>query len=376
MKNVAEQLSMQEGFRSFVDEHIVPNAAMIDKEQYIPKDIIHSLAQEGYLGSMLPSQYGGMELDMLSIGILNEEVGRGCSSVRSLLTVHGMVALAIHRWGTQEQREYWLPKLATGSVVGAFGLTEPHVGSDAKSIQTTAVRDGDDYVLNGVKRWITMGQVADLFLIFARCEEGPAAFLVERTQLGLEVDPIYSMLGAKGSMLGEIKLTQCRIPKENLIGQIGTGLSHVALSCLDYGRYTIAWGCVGLAQACLEQSLNYAKKRQQFGSSIGNNQLIQKIITEMIVQVKAARLLCVNAGRLKDEGDPESIMETWNAKYYASLMATRVANDAVQIHGANGCFGEYPVERYYRDAKINEIIEGTSQMHEVMIATYALASIN
>nr|WGD91958.1 acyl-CoA dehydrogenase family protein [Bacillus subtilis] len=176
-------------------------------------------------------------------------------------------------------------------------------------------------------------------------------------------------------MLGEIKFSHCRIPKENLIGRIGTGLSHIALSCLDYGRYTIAWGCVGLAQACLEHSLHYARTRKQFGSAIGENQLIQKMLTEMVVQVKVARLLCINAGELKDEGSPDSIMETWNAKYYASSMAVKVANDAVQIHGANGCSGDYPVERYYRDAKINEVIEGTSQMHEVMIANHALGSI-
>ncbi|MEC1679082.1 acyl-CoA dehydrogenase family protein [Bacillus mojavensis] len=376
MENVSEQLSLKEKFTAFVDTHVAPNAANIDKKQHIPTDIIKNLAQEGYLGSMLPSQYGGMGLDMVTIGVLNEEVGRGCSSVRSLLTVHGMVALAIYRWGTQKQRNYWLPKLAEGSVIGAFGLTEPQVGSDAKSIQTKAILDGNDYVLlNGVKKWITMGQIADVFLIFAMCEEGPAAFIVERNTPGVEVNQINSMLGVRGSMLGEIKFSHCRIPKENLIGRIGTGLSHIALSCLDYGRYTIAWGCVGLAQACLEHSLHYARTRKQFGSAIGENQLIQKMLTEMVVQVKAARLLCINAGELKDEGSPDSIMETWNAKYYASSMAVKVANDAVQIHGANGCSGDYPVERYFRDAKINEIIEGTSQMHEVMIANHALGRI-
>ncbi|MEC1583760.1 acyl-CoA dehydrogenase family protein [Bacillus spizizenii] len=375
MENVLEQLSLKEKFTAFVDTHVAPNAANIDKKQHIPTDIIKNLAQKGYLGSMLPSQYGGMGLDMVTIGVLNEEVGRGCSSVRSLLTVHGMVALAIYRWGTQKQCNYWLPKLAEGSVIGAFGLTEPQVGSDAKSIQTKAILDGNDYVLNGVKKWITMGQIADVFLIFAMCEEGPAAFIVERNTPGVEVNQINSMLGVRGSMLGEIKFSHCRIPKENLIGRIGTGLSHIALSCLDYGRYTIAWGCVGLAQACLEHSLHYARTRKQFGSAIGENQLIQKMLTEMVVQVKAARLLCINAGELKDEGSPDSIMETWNAKYYASSMAVKVANDAVQIHGANGCSGDYPVERYYRDAKINEIIEGTSQMHEVMIANHALGSI-
>jgi alkylation response protein AidB-like acyl-CoA dehydrogenase len=178
-------------------------------------------------------------------------------------------------------------------------------------------------------------------------------------------------MGARASMIAEVIMENCRIPKENIVGAVGTGLSHVAMSSLDYGRYTVACGCVGLAQACLDESLRYARRRRQFGQALRKNQLIQKIITEMVVNIEAARLLCLNAGYLKESGDPDSIMAIWNAKYFASKMAVQVASDAVQIHGANGCCRDYPVERYYRDAKINEIIEGTNQMHEVMIATNA-----
>ncbi|WP_340387222.1 acyl-CoA dehydrogenase family protein [Paenibacillus sp. FSL E2-0151] len=365
----AEQLMWQEQFKDFVDSEIIPYASLNDSEERIHPELLAKITEAGYLGSMLPKEYGGMELDNITIGILNEEVGRGCSSVRSLLTVQGMVGLAILRWGTEQQRQYWLPALATGTTLGSFGLTEPSVGSDAKSIETTAVLDGDEYILNGHKKWITMGQLADVFLIIAQCENKPTAFIVERDSIGFSVEPMSGLLGARASMIAELKMDSCRIPKENLLGQVGTGLSHVALPCLDYGRYTIACGCVGLAKACLDASVHYANSRIQFGRAIRENQMIQKMITEMSVNMKAARMLCYRAGYLRDVGDPESIMETWTAKYFASTMVNKVASDAVQIHGANGCHRDYPVERYYRDARINEIIEGTTQMHEILIAT-------
>lgn len=366
-----EQTKLQSEVRAFVDSEIIPQAEKSDREEMISTDVIKKMAARGYLGSMLTKEYGGLGMDMISIGILNEEIGRGCSSVRSLLTVHGMVGLAILRWGTQEQRDYWLPKMASGDIIAAFALTEPNVGSDAKNVETTATLYNDQYCLNGVKRWITMGQIAGLFLIFAQCEGKPTAFLVEKHTPNFRIEPISGLLGARASMIAELHLDNCLIPKDNLVGRIGTGLSHVALSSLDYGRYTIAWGCVGLGQACLEESLSYSRNRKQFGSPLRQNQLIQKMITEMVVDVKAARMLCYNAGYLKETGDPDSIMETWVSKYFASKMINKVASDAVQIHGANGCCRKYPVERFLRDAKINEIIEGTSQMHEVLIATNA-----
>ncbi len=370
-----EQMKSKEEFRSFVENEIIPYAQQTDREEQINPQLIKKVAERGYLGSMLPKEYGGMGLDEITLGILNEETGRGCSSVRSLLTVHGMVALAILRWGTPEQKDYWLPKLASGEVIGAFGLTEPNVGSDAKSIEAIAVPEGEEYVLNGHKKWTTMGQIADIILIIAKCNNKPTAFIVERNREGFSSKPIKGLMGARGSMIAELKLENCRIPQCNLVGREGTGLSHVALACLDYGRYTIASGCVGLAQACLEESVKYARKRKQFGSPLRENQLIQKMITEMVVNIKAARLLCYSAGCMKESGDPDSIMETWAAKYFASKMAVKVAGDAVQIHGANGCCSDYPVERHYRDAKINEIIEGTTQMHEILIAVNAFRTV-
>lgn len=374
IKLTKEQRAMQAEFRTFVNNNIIPYAEQNDREERIPRDIINKLSEKKYLGSMIPKEYGGAEMEMVTIGILNEEFGRGCSSVRSLLTVHGMVALAILRWGTEEQRKQLLPKMATGEIIGAFGLTEPDIGSDAKNIRTKAVLRDNKYIINGQKKWITMGQVANLFLIFARYEDKVTAFLVERDTLGFSTKPITGMLGARASMIAEISMENCQIPKENIIGRQGTGMTHIALSSLEYGRYTVAWGCVGIGQACLEESINYSRERKQFNVPLSHHQLIQKMIAEMAIDVKAARLMCYNAGYLKDEKEPDSIMETWAAKYYASRMATKVAADAVQIHGANGCQRKYPVERYYRDAKINEIIEGTTQIHELLIASNAFRS--
>ncbi|MHA6528860.1 acyl-CoA dehydrogenase family protein [Paenibacillus sp. BAC0078] len=363
-----EQIELQKQFRCFADEKIAPYAQQHDEDEKLTDEVLEYMKQSGYLGSMIPQQYGGTMLNMVETGLLNEEIGRGCASVRSLLTVHGMVALGILRWGTETQKDYWLPKLASGSKIGAFGLTEPLVGSDAKSVSTSAILHEDSYILNGVKKWITMGQIADVFIIMAQLNGKPTAFLVERDNPNLTIKPMKGLLGCRASMIAELTLEDCRIPADSIIGAPGTGLSHIALTCLDYGRYTVAWGAVGTAQACLEASVHYARKRKQFGRPLREYQLIQKMITEMIVSIKAARLMCFQAGNLKDIGDPDTIMETWAAKYYSASMVNKIASDAVQIHGANGCSRDYPIERYFRDARINEIIEGTSQMHEVLIA--------
>lgn len=371
MELTNEQQAIQCEIKSFVDHEIIPVASEFDANNSLPPGIIQKLAQMGYLGALLPPEYSGRGMSMLTLGILHEEFGRGCSSVRSLLTVHGMAALAIQKWGTEAQRDFWLKKLVTGSAIGAFALTEPKVGSDAKSIETTAVLVDDFYILNGKKKWITFGRIADVFLLFAKLDGKPTAFLVEKNSPGLSIKPVLGLLGLRASGTAELDLVECRIPKENLVGGPGFGLSHVALHSLDYGRYSIACGSVGIGQACVEECLQYARKRKQFGEPLRQHQLIQKIVTEMVVNVKAARQLCYHAGYLKDIGDPDSIMETWVAKYFATTMLPKITGDAVQIHGANGCSNEYPVERFYRDAKIMEIIEGTTQMHEVLIATNA-----
>jgi glutaryl-CoA dehydrogenase (non-decarboxylating) len=363
-----QQQEIKSEFRAFVDQEIIPCANRYDREEHTPPELITKLAQKGYLGAVLPKDNGGREMDAISYGILNEEIGRGCSSLRSLLTVHNMVSQALLKWGDNSQKEYWLSQLASGETIAAFALSEPNVGSDAKSIETTATNSGNSYILNGQKKWITYGQIADVFLVFAQWEGKPSAFLVEKDSPGLSVVPIFGMLGTRASMLAELHFNNCLIPQENLLCRQGFGFSHVASSALDAGRYSVGWGCIGIAQACLEACIQYTSTRKQFDHYLKDHQLIRQMISEAIANIKAARLLCYQAGYLKDTGDPKSIVETSIAKYFASTMATKVANDAVQIHGGNGCSSEYSVQRYLRDAKIMEIIEGSTQIQQITIA--------
>ncbi|WP_217563130.1 acyl-CoA dehydrogenase family protein [Paenibacillus sp. GbtcB18] len=366
------QAAVQKAAREFVTRELLPYADSFDMEQEVPRHVIQKVAQEGYLTPMIPQTYGGLELDAIAVGCLNEEVGRACSSIRSLLTVHGMVSLALLKWGSSGQKDRWLPLLTSGKAIAAFGLSEENAGSDVQGIQTRAERIGEDVLINGSKKWITFGQIADLYLVFAKLEDKPAVFLVDRATSGLTVTPIRNILGTRGSMLAELKFENCRVSMDHLIGAVGTGLSHVASSCLDYGRYSIAWGSVGSAQACLEASIDYTRSRKQFGKHLNEQQLIQKMLTEMIVAIKSAKLLCCKAGYLRDKGEPEAIMETWIAKYAASKAFSSVTASAVQLHGAYGISAESPVERHFRDARIIEIIEGTSQMHEIQIGSNAI----
>lgn len=369
-----QQREDQEVFRAFVKEKVVHCASKYDQEERISLALIKELSQRGYLGAVLPQEDGGLGKDMITWGLLNEEIGRGYTSLVSLLTVHGMVALAILKWGSKEQKELWIPRMSAGKTIGAFALTEPNVGSDAKSVETSATISGDAYILNGNKKWISFGQIADLFLVIGHVEGKNCAFLVEKDSPGFSTTPIQGMLGLRGSMMTELYMKQCLIPKENIIGNIGFGISHVAASALDFGRYTVAWGCVGLGQACLEACLEYTNERKQFGKYLKDHQLIQQMITDMITNVKAARLLCYHAGYLKDKRSQGALMETLIAKYFASTMATKVASDAVQIHGANGCCSSYPLERYMRDAKMMEIIEGSTQIQQISIAKFGYRS--
>jgi alkylation response protein AidB-like acyl-CoA dehydrogenase len=364
------QAEAQAEFRAFVDREIAPFADEHHRQQRTPPEIIRRMAERGYLGLPLPEELGGSGRDMVTFGLLAGELGRGCSSLRSLVTVHTMVAQAILRWGTRAQKEKWIPKFATGSMIGAFALSEPSVGSDAKSIKTQATAAGGDFVLNGHKKWTTYGQIADVFLVFAESEGGPTAFLVERDRTGVSTDPILGLLGLRASMTASVHLNDCRIPEENLVGRRGLGISHVAAAALDSGRYSVAWGSVGILEACLFASVVYTSEREQFGVLLKEHQLVRRMVTDMIVDLRAAKLLCLSAGRLRDAKDPGALAATSIAKYFASTAAARAADDAVQLHGANGCSSDYPVQRYLGDAKIMEIIEGSSQIQQLTIAEY------
>jgi alkylation response protein AidB-like acyl-CoA dehydrogenase len=366
----AAQRADRAEFRAFVTAEILPHADRWDREAAIPGELIDRLRERGYLGSNVSPEYGGRGRDMITYGLLTEEIAKGCSSVRSLLTVHDMVAHAIHRWGSRELRARFLPRMAHGELLGALALSEPNVGSDAKSVETTAADGGDCWVLNGRKKWTTFGQIAGLFLAFAQVDGQPAAFLVERAAPGLTVRPLSGIVGTRASMLAELSFADCRIPKDHLVGRVGFGISHVAAAALEQGRYSVAWGSVGIAQACLDASRTYAAERRQFGVPLADHQLIRAMITDMLVDVRAARLLCLRAGGLRDAGNPGAFMETMAAKYFASRVATRAANDAVQIHGANGLSEDYPVARYLRDAKVTEIIEGSTQIQQITIPLF------
>lgn len=358
---------VKDEIRVFVKNIIEPKAAMVDKNEEVPDELMTEIKKSGFLGATISKDFGGFGYDNKTLCMLHEESGKGCSSFRSMLTVHGMVSVAIERWGSEEQKIKYLPMLATGEKVASFALSEPDAGSDLSQIQTVAEPCGDYYIVNGLKKWTTFGQISDLFLVFALCDGKPTALLMDRETEGFTITPIKGLLGARGSMIAALKFENCKVEKNRVIGKEGMGFSHIAMNCLDYGRFSVASGCVGLAQACLDASLYYSKNRKCSGKLLRKHQLIQKKITEMSVNIEAARLLCQKAACLKDDKDPKSILATWHAKYFAAKTVVRVASEAVQIHGANGCISTYPVERYYRDAKINEIIEGSNEIHELLI---------
>ncbi|MGW0737576.1 acyl-CoA dehydrogenase family protein [Streptomyces sp. NPDC002851] len=367
----AEQAQAQKEFRAFADRHIAPHADAYHQAQRTPPETIRLLADEGLLGLPVPEPYGGGGCDAVTLGLLAGELGRACSSLRSLLTVHTMVAHAVGRWGSRALKETWLPRLAGGERIGALAVSEPGVGSDAAGVTTRIAKDGNAWVLDGHKKWITYGETADVFLVVGRSEEGPTALLVERDTPGLRTELIEDLIGIRASMTAHVYFEGCRVPGANVLARPGLGVSHVVGAALDLGRYTVGWGCVGILDACLEASVDYAASRSQFGSLIQEHQLVRRMISNMYTDARAARLLCLEAGRLRDSRDPGALAATSTAKYFAATAATRAAADAVQIHGANGCGSDYPVQRYLGDSRVMEVIEGSSQLHQVGLAEYA-----
>jgi alkylation response protein AidB-like acyl-CoA dehydrogenase len=362
-----QQLDMDR-IRAFVDTELVPRADEFDQSEGIPEWFLQVCTDHGMWGAVRTGR-------MVEFGILHEEIGRGCSSLRSLLTVHSMALHAVSRWGGPELRTRWLEPLTSGAALGAFCLTEQAAGSDITGIEATARSAPDGgWLLSGHKKWVTGGERADVVLVFARTERGISTFLVPTDAPGVHRTPVRGLLGTRAALTAEIRFDECRVPAEFLLGAEGMGTA-IAAGVLDIGRYSVASGSVGIIQACLDASLRHASTRRQGGALLGEHQLIQKMLTQMAVDLRAARALCREAGRLKEAGDPATIIETCAAKYLASTAAVRAALDTVQIHGATGCSTEAPVNRYLRDAKIMEIIEGSSQIQEVLIAQHALASV-
>lgn len=371
-----EQQAVREMARKFAAEYIVPVARDNDVHERFPSEIIEHMGQLGLLGGPVPVEYGGAGLDHISQALVTEEIGKACSSVRTTISVQiSLVELSLARWGTEEQKRHYLPALCRGKLIGCFGLTEPNAGSDPSGMETTAVADGDHWVLNGHKIWISNGGVAGLAIIFAQTDKrqghrGIGAFLVDRGTGGFSSRDMHGKLGLRASNTGELILEDCRIPKDQVLGKVGEGF-QVAMSALDNGRYSVAAGCVGICQGCVDASVRYAKERQQFGRAIGSFQLVQDLVARMIVDVEAARLLVFRAGHLKNQG-VRCTREISIAKYFASEAAVRCALDAIQVHGAYGYSNEYPVERYLRDAKVATIYEGTSQIQKLLIASHDL----
>ncbi len=367
-----EQEMIKNTVREFVDKEVIPVARENDLKEKFPYELLKKMAPLGLLGGPIPTEYGGVGIDYISHAIITEEIGRGCSSLRTTLSVQiSLVELTILKWGTEEQKKY-LPKLCKGEMLGCFGLTEPDAGSDASNQSTTAVLKDNEWIINGTKIWISNGTVADIAIVFAQTDKskkhkGIAAFLIEKGTKGFTTSKITGKLGLRSSDTGELVFDDCRVPKDSLLGQIGDGF-NIAMSALDNGRYSVAAGSVGIIQGCLDASVKYARQRQQFGKPIGGFQLIQEKIAKMVVDLDAARLLVYRAGHLKNKGI-KNTTETSMAKLFASEAAVKAASDAIQIHGAYGYSNEYPLERYYRDAKVATIYEGTSEIQKLIIGS-------
>lgn len=371
-----EQIMLRKTVRDYVDKEILPYIRDWDREGKFPKKIFEDLAELGLMGVCIPEEYGGSGMDYNSLAIVCEELERGDTAFRTAVSVHiGLNSLTLLQWGTEEQKQKYLVPQAKGEKIGAFGLTEPGAGSDVAAMQTTAVKDGDYYILNGQKTWISLSDIADHFIVFAYTDKskkhyGISAFIVERTMEGFSSRPIKGKLGIRAGNTGELFFDNLRVPKENLLGEEGEGFK-IAMSALDNGRFTVAAGAVGQIMACLEASVKYCHERETFGQPIGKHQLVQQMIANMEAGLQMSRLLVYRAGEMKNEGK-RNTRETSLAKWQATEFANKAANDAVQIHGAYGFSDEYPVERFLRNSKAPVIYEGTSQIHTIMQAEYVL----
>ncbi|MEV7384403.1 acyl-CoA dehydrogenase family protein [Streptomyces lydicus] len=367
----AEQTAVRRLARDFVDREVTPHAAAWDRAEKVDPALVKKLAGLGFLGLTVPEEYGGSGGDHLSYVLVTEELGRGDSSVRGIVSVSlGLVAKTIATWGDEDQKRHWLPRLTSGEALGCFGLTEPGTGSDAASLATRAVRDGDGFVIDGAKMFITNGTWADVVLLFARTGDAPghhgiSAFLVPADSPGLDRREIHGKLGLRGQATAELVFDGVRVPASAMLGPEGKGFS-VAMSALAKGRMSVAAGCVGIAQAALEAALGYAGQREQFGGPLARHQLVQELLSDIAVDVDAARLLTWRVADLIERGEPFATAAS-QAKLFASEAAVRAANNALQVFGGYGYIDEYPVGKLLRDARVMTLYEGTSQIQKLLI---------
>ncbi len=371
-----EQELAQRTARDFAREKVLPRAHEIDEQGKVPSELIREMASLGFLGIYAPEELGGAGLDVLSYALVVEEINRACASTGVVMCTHVSLAVdpLLHH-GTAAQKDRFLRPLARGEKLGCFALSEPASGSDAAAMRTNARRDGDAWVLNGTKNFITNGSIADIAIVFAQTEPGSrhkgiAAFVVERGTPGFSVGKLEHKMGIRGSDTAQLIFQDCRVPAANVLGEIGVGFK-IALSTLDGGRIGIAAQAVGIARACLEDSLAYARDREAFGKKITEFQAIQWKLADMATEIDAARLLVWRAATLKDRGEDHTLAAA-QAKLFASDVAVRSARECVQIFGGYGYLTEFPAERHYRDAKITEIYEGTSEIMNLVIAEEVL----
>jgi alkylation response protein AidB-like acyl-CoA dehydrogenase len=370
-----EHRLIRETAREFADREIMPRARENDRNERFDLELVQKIADMGYLGAPVAEEYGGRALDYVGYGLVVEEIGRADSSARTVVSVQtSLVAGSIEQWGSEDQKRAILPRLCSGEWLGCFGLTEPGTGSDAASVATRAKKTDGGWVISGSKMFISLGNHAKVAMIFAQCDpekkhRGVACFLVPTDSEGFSSSEIHGKLGLRASDTAELVLDEVEVGDDALMGEVGDGFK-IAMSALDRGRYSVAAGCVGIAQGCLNESIKYSKERQQFDRPVASFQLVQELIADMMVETDAARLLVWRAGHLKDTGQPNTL-ETSIAKYYATETAVRCANAAIQVHGGYGYIDEYPVERYMRDARVTTLYEGTSQIQKLIIGRHA-----
>jgi len=371
-----DQSLIKQTAREFTDREVVPRAGENSRNHHFDLDLVGRIAAQGYLGAIVPEEYGGAGLDYVTYAIICEEIGRGCSAMRTVISVQtSLVCSTILRWGTEEQKQRYLPKLCSGEWLGCFGLTEPDTGSDAANQKTRAVKQDDgSWKINGAKMWISLGNHAKLALVFAQTDpelrhKGLACFLVETDQPGYHPSEIKGKMGLWASDTASIALDDMVAGPDSMLGEIGDGFK-VAMSALDSGRYSVAAGCVGICQGSLDEAVGYATERHAFQRPIASFQLVQEHIAQIVVRTDAARLLVMRAGALKDAGKP-STTETSIAKLYATEAACWCADKAIQIHGGAGYVDDHPVERFYRDARVTTLYEGTSEIQHLIIGRAA-----
>ena len=374
-----EQQLIQRTAREFTDNEIVERTRENARNHHFDVDLVKKIAAQGYLGAIVPQEYGGAGLDYLSYGLIVEEIGRGDSAIRTVISVQtSLVCSAILKWGTEEQKHKHLPNLCSGDWLGCFGLTEPDTGSDAANQKTRAKKTDSGWVINGAKMWISMGNYAKVALIFAQTDpelgyKGVACFMVDTDQPGFTTQTIEHKMGLHASDTASIALEDVEVSDDDMLGQVGDGFK-VAMSALDSGRYSVAAGCVGICRGCVEESVKYAKEREQFGKPIASFQLVQAMIADMVLKTDASRMLVWRAGWLKDQGRPNTL-ETSIAKLHATEASLECANLAIQVHGGAGYVDDHPVERYFRDARVTTLYEGTSQIQKLIIGR-AMTGIN